>query len=71
MLYEGFMAFDDVVVRPDVLVRTRGNHWRLIEVKSPAQAKPEHRDDLAIQAYVVTGAGLTIEDACLMHVNTE
>jgi predicted RecB family nuclease len=70
VLYEGFIAFDDVVVRPDILVRIRGNRWRLIEVKSTAQAKPEHRDDLAIQAYVLTGAGLALEDASLMHVNT-
>jgi len=39
-------------------------------VKSTAQAKPEHRDDLAIQAYVLTGAGLTLDTTCLMHVNT-
>lgn len=70
VIYEGFFVFDDVVVRPDILVRTRGNHWRLIEVKSTVPARPEHRDDFAIQAYVVTGAGLTLEDACLMHVNT-
>ena len=70
VLYEGFIAFDDVVVRPDILVRTRGNRWRLIEVKSTASAKAEHRDDLAIQAYVLTGAGLTLDASALMHVNT-
>jgi predicted RecB family nuclease len=69
-LYEGFITFDDVVVRPDILVRSRGNRWRLIEVKSTASAKAEHRDDLAIQAYILTGAGLTIDAACLMHINT-
>jgi hypothetical protein len=70
VLYEGFIAFEDVVVRPDILVRTGENRWRLIEVKSTASAKVEHRDDLAIQVYVVTGAGLTLDDACLMHINT-
>jgi hypothetical protein len=70
VLYEGFIAFDEVVVRPDILVRTRGNRWRLIEVKSTAQAKPEHRDDLAIQAYVLTGTGLTLDATCLLHLNT-
>ena len=71
VLYEGFIAFDDVVVRPDILVRSGGNRWRLIEVKSTAQAKPEHRDDLAIQAHVLAGAGLTLDATCLLHVNTE
>jgi predicted RecB family nuclease len=70
VLYEGFIAFDDVVVRPDILVRVGKNRWRLIEVKSTASAKAEHRYDLAIQAHVLTGAGLTLDDACLMHVNT-
>ena len=69
-LHEGFIAFDDVVVRPDILVCGPGNRWRLIEVKSTAQAKPEHRDDLAIQAYVLTGAGLTLDATSLMHLNT-
>ena len=70
VLYEGFIAFNDVVVRPDILVRSGGNRWRLIEVKSTAQAKPEHRDDLAIQAYVLSGAGLALDATCLMHLNT-
>lgn len=70
VIYEGFIAFNDVVVRPDILVRTGENRWRLIEVKSTAQAKPEHRDDLAIQAYVLTGAGLTLDATCLLHINT-
>ncbi len=71
VLYEGFIAFDDVVVRPDILVRTRGNRWRLIEVKSTSRVKEEHLDDVAIQAYVLTGAGLTLDAACLMHINPE
>ncbi|MFI5342034.1 MAG: hypothetical protein ACHQ7N_19625 [Candidatus Methylomirabilales bacterium] len=70
VLYEGFIAFDDVVVRPDILVRTRGNRWRLIEVKSTSRVKDEHRDDLAIQAYALGGAGLTLDATCLMHINT-
>ena len=67
---EGFIVFDDVVVRPDILVRTRGNRWRLIEVKSTSRVKDEHLHDLAIQAYVLTGAGLVLDATCLMHLNT-
>ena len=70
VLCEGFIVFDDVVVRPDILVRTRGNRWRLIEVKSTSRVKDEHLHDLAIQAYVLTGAGLTLDATCLMHLNT-
>ena len=68
-IYEGFIQCDAVVVRPDLLVRTPGNRWRLIEVKSTTRAKAEHRDDLAIQAHVLQGAGLTLEASYLMHIN--
>jgi predicted RecB family nuclease len=70
VIYEGFIQFDDVLVRPDILVRTRGNRWRLIEVKSTSRVKDEHLDDLAIQAYVLRGAGLAVDATCLMHINT-
>jgi predicted RecB family nuclease len=70
-LYEGFIAFDDVLVRPDILLRTPGNRWRLIEVKSTSRVKNEHLDDLAIQAHVLTGAGLAVAATCLLHINTD
>ena len=69
-LYEGFIQFGDVVVRPDILVRTRRNRWRLIEVKSTSRVKDEHLDDLAIQAYVLREAGLAVDATGLMHINT-
>lgn len=69
-VYEGFIQFEDVLVRPDILVRTRGNRWRLIEVKSNSCVKDEHLDDLAIQAYVLRRAGLIVDAACLMHINS-
>jgi len=70
VVYEGFIQYQDVLVRPDILVRMPSNRWRLIEVKSTSRAKPEHRDDLAIQAYVLSGAGLAVERASLLHINT-
>jgi len=70
-IYEGFIQFEDVLVRPDILVRTHQNHWRLIEVKSTSRVKDEHLDDLAIQAYVFKGAGLAIDATCLLHINTD
>ena len=30
VVYEGFIQFQDVLVRPDILVRTPHNRWRLI-----------------------------------------
>lgn len=44
--------------------------WRLAEVKSTTRVKLEHLHDLAIQAYVVAGSGLIVEEMQLVHVDT-
>jgi predicted RecB family nuclease len=64
-------AFEDggVFVRVDVLHRRRDGRWRLIEVKSTADIKEQHLDDLAIQHRVVSRSGLDLASSCLAHVN--
>ena len=64
-------AFEDggVLVRADILHRRRDNRWRLIEVKSTADLKEQHLDDLAIQHRVVSRSGLDLASSCLAHVN--
>src|ERR1039458_8240909 len=64
-------AFEDggVFVRVDVLHRSRDGRWRLIEVKSTADIKEQHLDDLAIQHRVVSRSGLDLASSCLAHVN--
>jgi hypothetical protein len=42
----------------------------LIEVKSSTRIKDEHYTDLAVQAYVVEGAGLKVRRCYLMHVDS-
>lgn len=69
-IYEAFVQFDNVLVRADILERVGRDRWRVIEVKSTAQVKEEHLDDLAIQSYVLTGAGLKLDASLLMHINT-
>ncbi|MBI3355228.1 MAG: DUF2779 domain-containing protein [Nitrospirae bacterium] len=75
-IFEGAFLYDGVLVRVDILERVRGIEgeplaWRLIEVKSSSRVKTVHLDDLAIQWYVLQGAGLNITAACLMHLNTQ
>lgn len=75
-VFEGAFQYDGVVVRVDVLERVdRADGvppgWRLIEVKSSSRVKDIHLSDLAIQRYVLQGAGLDVTAACLMHVNTQ
>jgi predicted RecB family nuclease len=70
-IFEGMFSYGDVRVRMDILERAKGNTWRLIEVKSSTQVKEDHLDDVAIQAYVLTGAGITLERSELMHINNQ
>ena len=75
-IFEGAFEHDGVLVRVDVLERIQSGErgassWRLIEVKSSTRVKDVHLDDLAIQSYVVQGAGVDLAAVCLMHVNTK
>jgi predicted RecB family nuclease len=64
-------AFEDggVFVRVDILHRRRDGRWRLIEVKSTADLKEQHLDDVAIQHRVLSRCGLDLASSCLAHVN--
>jgi hypothetical protein len=69
-IFEAAFAFDRVLIRADVLERLPSSAWRLAEVKSTTRVKPEHLDDLAIQAYVIAGCGIALEQMQLIHVDT-
>ena len=68
-IFEAAFENGGVFVRVDILQRRRDNRWRLIEVKSTADLKEEHLDDLAIQYRVVSRSGLDLASSCLAHVN--
>ena len=68
-IFEAAFAFDRVLIRADLLERLPIGEWRLAEVKSTTKVKPEHLHDLAIQAYVIAGSGLTVEEMQLVHVD--
>ena len=69
-LYEPAFSFEGIRTRIDVLLRTPGRAFDLIEVKSTASAKDEHIPDVAIQMHVVEGCGIPVGRAYLMHLNT-
>jgi hypothetical protein len=70
-IYEGAFSFDRVGVRADILTRTRDRRFDLIEVKSTLDVKPEHEWDVAVQLYVLEGAGIPVRWARLMHLNRD
>jgi len=68
LLFEAALKHGGVLVRADVLER-RDGRCRLVEVKSSTAVKPPHVEDVAIQAWVLQGAGLVLEDTRLAHVD--
>jgi hypothetical protein len=68
-IFEAAFENGGVFVRVDILHRRRDGRWRLIEVKSTADLKEQHLDDLAIQHRVVSRSGLDLTSSCLAHVN--
>jgi CRISPR/Cas system-associated exonuclease Cas4 (RecB family) len=70
VIYEAAFEMDGVRIVADILERAVTG-WRLIEVKSTTEAKPEHRWDVAVQLFVLRKAGLSVEDAVLLHLNKD
>ena len=55
-------------MKADIIVRNRG-YWDLYEVKSSTSVKEHHWDDVAVQYYVLSGCGLPVNKAYLVHIN--
>ncbi|MCH8814470.1 MAG: DUF2779 domain-containing protein [Chloroflexi bacterium] len=70
-IYEAGFTEDDVRIRVDILARSSGGAWELIEVKSSTSTKDEHVPDVAVQLMVVEKAGLTVNRVGLAHMNRD
>ena len=68
-IFEGAFEHGGVLVRVDIFHRRRDNRWRLLEVKSTADLKDYHLEDVGIQTRVVSRSGLDLASSCLMHIN--
>lgn len=69
-IYEAAFSFEDVFVMADILHKgARG--WELYEVKSSTSVKDYHLPDTAVQYYVITGIGLKVVKAHVVHLNNE
>jgi len=69
-IYEGAFSYNDVFAKADIL-HLGSDGWELYEVKSSASPKEPYPDDIAIQYYVISGTGLHLAKACLVHLNTD
>lgn len=73
VIFEAAFLVDGLFARVDVLERMgRRNRYRVIEVKSSLELKPEkHIPDIAFQIHVVQLSGLDVADAAVLTLNRE
>lgn len=71
VIFEAAFEQEGVRIRVDVLERLEDGDWGLREVKAttPASEAKGHFDDVAIQLYVLRGAGLTVPSVELVHID--
>ncbi|MDP7558371.1 MAG: DUF2779 domain-containing protein, partial [Candidatus Marinimicrobia bacterium] len=71
VIFEGCFIYDDVLVRPDIILRNDLESWNMIEVKSSTSVKPENIHDVAVQTWVLQGCGLELKQVFLKHINRD
>jgi hypothetical protein len=69
-IYEAAIQYDGVLVLVDLLVKDNGG-WKIYEVKSSTGMKDQYLNDAAIQYYVVTKAGLEVDDISIVFINNQ
>jgi hypothetical protein len=69
-IFEAAFEYNNIRMRVDVLERLADGTWGLREVKSSRGPKDHYYDDIALQAFVLNGAGIVVTSIELVHVNT-
>ncbi len=70
-LFEPAFQYRRVRCRIDILQRLPEGGWRVIEVKSATQLKDEYLNDIALQYWVLKGAGIDVRDASVLTLNSD
>jgi hypothetical protein len=70
-IFEAAFEYENIRIRVDVLERLAPGSWGLREVKSSSGLKDHYLDDIALQTYVLRGAGVSVSSIELLHVNTK
>ena len=70
-IFEAAFEHENIRIRVDVLERLANGAWGLREVKSSSGLKDHYLNDMALQTYVLRGAGVAISSTELLHVNTD
>ena len=68
VIYEATFDYDGIFVKVDILRKTvRG--WQIYEVKSSSTLKDVHKDDVALQYFVLTNLNIPVTKAFVVHLN--
>ena len=70
-VFEAAVEYGRVLVRADVIERLPGGGWRLVEVKSTTRLKEVFILDVAIQLWVLRGAGLDVREAAVLTLDRD
>ena len=70
VIYEAAFQYNGVLAALDILVQKNGK-WYAYEVKGTSKVKEPHINDAALQYYVITNAGIQLEDFFIVHLNTD
>lgn len=68
ILYEAMFMHKGVLVILDILVKDEAG-WKAYEVKSSLKISPTYVLDACLQYWVITGAGIALDDFFLVHMN--
>lgn len=70
-VYEAAITHGGALTRVDVLARAPGGGWDLVEVKSGTRAREHFELDVAVQYWILVGAGLDVRRAGLLLLDRE
>ncbi len=70
-VFEAAFEHQGVRVRVDVLERQAEGRWGMCEVKSSTRVKDVHLEDVALQRFVVSGAGVQLGSVEVMRINSQ
>ena len=71
-VFEAGLTVDGALAYADVMLPDHSDgtlRWKMIEVKSSTSVKDYHRDDIAVQAYIATAAGISLSSISLAHID--
>jgi hypothetical protein len=70
VIYEAAFEHQGCYARADIIQYSKETQrWKIFEVKSSTKVKPEHLEDVGLQAWIMANSGLPIEQINILYIN--